>query len=85
MNGTRYDDSILSADDLRVVKWYVDASFAVHRDFRNKTEGSSAPTISASVLFLVLSFFFFDVDWTEPCLKVITPSKYLSSRITSRP
>jgi hypothetical protein len=27
----------LSADDLRVVKWYVDASFAVHPDFKSHT------------------------------------------------
>ena len=27
----------LGADDLRVVKWYVDASFAVHRDYRSHT------------------------------------------------
>jgi hypothetical protein len=27
----------LSADNLRVVKWYVDASFAVHPDFKSHT------------------------------------------------
>ena len=27
----------MSADDLRVIKWYVDASFAVHPDFRSHT------------------------------------------------
>ncbi|CAJ1968085.1 unnamed protein product [Cylindrotheca closterium] len=27
----------LSADDLRVIKWYVDASFAVHPDFKSHT------------------------------------------------
>jgi hypothetical protein len=30
---------ILSADDLQVIKWYVDASFAVHPDFRSHTGG----------------------------------------------
>ena len=27
----------LSADDLHVIKWYVDASFAVHADFKSHT------------------------------------------------
>ena len=30
---------MLAADDLRVVKWYVDASFAVHPDFMSHTGG----------------------------------------------
>jgi Reverse transcriptase (RNA-dependent DNA polymerase) len=38
-NGTRGDKLTLSADDLRVVKWYVDASFAVHPDFKSHTGG----------------------------------------------
>ena len=29
----------LSADDLRVIKWYVDAAFAVHADFKSHTGG----------------------------------------------
>jgi hypothetical protein len=33
LNGTRNEYLTLSANDLRVVKWYVDASFAVHPDF----------------------------------------------------
>jgi hypothetical protein len=37
LNGTRNDYLTLSADDLRVVKWYVDASFAVHPDFKSHT------------------------------------------------
>lgn len=39
LNGTRKDQLILSADDLHVVKWYVDASFAVHPDFKSHTGG----------------------------------------------
>jgi hypothetical protein len=35
LNGTRNEYLTLSADDLRVVKWYVDASFAVHPDFKS--------------------------------------------------
>ena len=31
---------ILSADDLHVIKWYVDSSFAVHPDFRSHTGGT---------------------------------------------
>jgi len=39
VNGTRNDKLILSADDLHVIKWYVDASFAVHPDFKSHTGG----------------------------------------------
>ena len=39
MNGTRDDKLILSADDLHVLKWYVDGSFAMHPDFRSHTGG----------------------------------------------
>ena len=38
-NGTRDDVLILSADNLRVIKWYIDAAFAVHPDFRSHTGG----------------------------------------------
>jgi hypothetical protein len=37
LNGTRSEYLTLSTDDLRVVKWYVDASFAVHPDFKSHT------------------------------------------------
>jgi hypothetical protein len=30
----------LSADDLHVIEWYVDASFAVHNDFKSHTGGA---------------------------------------------
>jgi hypothetical protein len=36
-NGTRQDKLILSADDLHVIKWYVDSAFAVHSDFKSHT------------------------------------------------
>ena len=36
-NGTRDDKLILSADDLHVIKWYVDSSFAFHPDFKSHT------------------------------------------------
>jgi hypothetical protein len=36
-NGTRHDKLILSADDLHVIKWYVDSAFAVHPDFKSHT------------------------------------------------
>jgi hypothetical protein len=35
INGTRDDVLTLAADDMQVVKWYVDASFAVHPDFKS--------------------------------------------------
>jgi hypothetical protein len=37
LKGTRSEYLTLSAHDLRVVKWYVDASFAVHPDFKSHT------------------------------------------------
>jgi hypothetical protein len=37
INGTRDDVLTLSADNLNVIKWYVDASFAVHPDFKSHT------------------------------------------------
>jgi len=36
-NGTRNDELTLSSDDLHVIKWYVDAAFAVHPDFKSHT------------------------------------------------
>ena len=36
-NGSKSDKLRLSADDLHVFKWHVDASFAVHPDFRSHT------------------------------------------------
>jgi hypothetical protein len=40
LNGTRSDNFVLSADDLlSVVKWFVDASFAVHPNFCSHTGG----------------------------------------------
>ena len=32
LNGSKDEVLLLSADDLHVIKWYVDASFAVHND-----------------------------------------------------
>jgi hypothetical protein len=37
LNGTKDDKLLLTADDLRIMKWYVDASFAVHPDFKSHT------------------------------------------------
>jgi hypothetical protein len=37
LNGTKEENLTLSSDDLRVVKWYADASFAVHPDFKSHT------------------------------------------------
>jgi hypothetical protein len=39
LNGTREDKLYLSAENLHVIKWHVDASFAVHPDFRSHTGG----------------------------------------------
>jgi hypothetical protein len=40
LNGTKDEVLFLSADDLHVIKWYVDASFAVHEDFKSHTGGA---------------------------------------------
>jgi hypothetical protein len=37
LKGTEKKVLTLSIDDLRVVKWYVDVSFAVHPDFKSHT------------------------------------------------
>jgi hypothetical protein len=37
LNGTRQDVLVLGIDDIAVVKWFVDASFAVHPDFKSHT------------------------------------------------
>ena len=37
LNGTKNDKLILSADNLHIIKWYVDAAFAVHPDFKSHT------------------------------------------------
>jgi hypothetical protein len=37
LNGTKGENLTLSADGLRVFKWYVDACFAVHQDFKSHT------------------------------------------------
>ena len=37
LNGTKKNYLTLSADYLRVVKFYVDAGFAVHPDFKSHT------------------------------------------------
>ena len=39
LNGTQDLKLTLCAKNLRVIKWYVDASFAVHPDFRSHTGG----------------------------------------------
>ena len=39
LNGTRKKCLILRVDNLNVLKWYVDVSFAVHPDFKSHTGG----------------------------------------------
>ena len=40
LNGTKKRCLRVSIDDIRVLKWYVDASFAVHPDFKSHTGAS---------------------------------------------
>ena len=37
LNGTRLFQLTLSAENLHLIKWFVDASFAVHPDFKSHT------------------------------------------------
>ena len=39
LNDTKNDKLILSADDLHVIKWFADCSFAVHPNFKSHTGG----------------------------------------------
>jgi hypothetical protein len=39
LNGTREDRLYLSADDLHLVHWHINAAFAVHPNFRSHTGG----------------------------------------------
>jgi hypothetical protein len=39
LNGTKEDVLTISVDDPHVIKWHVDASFAVHPDFKSHTGG----------------------------------------------
>jgi hypothetical protein len=39
LNGTKEDVLTMSVDDPHVIKWHVDASFAVHPDFKSHTGG----------------------------------------------
>ena len=40
LNGTREEPLILSADNLSICRWHVDASFAVHPDYKSHTGGT---------------------------------------------
>ncbi len=40
LNGTRKKTLTLSAENLHVIKWFVDAAFAVHLDFKSHTGGT---------------------------------------------
>ena len=49
LNGTRDDVLILSTDDLRILKWWIDTSFAVHPDFKSHTGGCLTMGCGAAV------------------------------------
>jgi hypothetical protein len=40
LNGSRDEVLFLAADNLHVIKWFVDASFAVHPGFKSHTGGA---------------------------------------------
>ena len=54
LNGTRDDALTLSADDLHVNKWYVDAAFAVHPDFKSHAGGIIVGAIGTMLLWLLV-------------------------------
>ena len=39
LHGTKNEKLVFSADNLHVIKWYVDTSLAVHPDFKSHTGG----------------------------------------------
>ena len=39
LNGKRDNVLTLSADGINILKWYVDASYVVHRDMKGQTRG----------------------------------------------
>jgi hypothetical protein len=49
LNGTKDDVLTLEADDTHIVKWHVDAAFAVHDDFRSHT-GATLTLGSGAIL-----------------------------------
>jgi hypothetical protein len=49
LNGSNDEVLFLSADDLHVIKWYVDASFAVHKDFKSHTGGAMSYGTGVSI------------------------------------
>jgi hypothetical protein len=49
LNGTKNDVLTLEADDTHIVKWHVDAAFAVHDDFRSHT-GATLTLGSGAIL-----------------------------------
>ena len=50
-NATRKDVLWLSVDDIHVIKWHVDASFAVHPDFRSHTGGTMTQGSGCGITF----------------------------------
>ena len=50
-NATRKDVLWLSVDNIHVIKWHVDASFAVHPDFRSHTGGTMTQGSGCGITF----------------------------------
>ena len=43
LRGTKTMPLTLEADNLQVIKWWIDGAFATHRDMRSHTGGGSQP------------------------------------------
>ena len=39
LNGTFKENLVPLTENIHVIKWYVEASLAIHRDFKSHTEG----------------------------------------------
>jgi hypothetical protein len=68
----------LAADDLHVVKWYVDASFAVHKDFRSHTGGAMTYGTGVPITRAINIRYFFVTDQIE---KKNLEIKYLPTKL----
>ena len=49
LHGTKMDRLFLSADNLQIVKWWIDASFAVHPDFKSHTGAAMSFGLGAAI------------------------------------
>ena len=49
LHSTKMDKLILSAEDLHIIRWWIDASFAVHPDFKSHTGAAMSFGLGAAI------------------------------------